>query len=345
MMHAARRMADTPRSTPGIGVRHHRGLHVAEAGLWLDPPSRRPRAVVTHAHSDHFARHELTICSPPTEALIATRYGRPREGLLRSLEFGQPLEMEDFSIRLHPAGHILGSAMVHLTRRDDGATLLYTGDFKLRESPVCERAEPVAANTLVMETTFGRPLFKFPPREEITAAVHRFVSETLDSGSVPVLLGYSLGKAQEILALLDGVGVPIMAHDSITRISPVFRGFGRALPAHEPLDPACAAGHVVVAPPQTAKALRARMKCRMALLSGWAMEKNAKYRYGVDEAFPLSDHADHAELLELVAQVRPRVVYTVHGHTAGFAAELRRLGIEAWSLVDSDQLELKLDHP
>src|SRR5207249_4909472 len=109
-----------------------------------------------------------------------------------------------------------------------------------------------------------------------------------------------------------------------------------------PLDPARAAGHVIVAPPQTAAVLRETLDCRTALLSGWALDKSAKYRFGVDEAFPLSDHADYDELLQCVEQVQPRVVNTVHGHTADFAADLRRRGIEAWSLVEDDQLELRL---
>lgn len=337
-------MPPAPAARPApIGVRHLRGLHVPEAGLWLDPPTRRDWALVSHAHSDHFARHDLTVCSPPTKALIEARYGRPRAGELCAVQFGEPVERKNFSVRLQPAGHILGSAMVHLTRRGDGATLLYTGDFKLRDSPTCERAHPLPADTLVMETTFGLPRFKFPPREEIAAAVHRFVFDTISAGRVPVLLGYSLGKAQEILALLAGIGRPVMAHDSILQMGAVFREFGRQLPETVPLDPAQAAGHVVVAPPQTAKALRAKIRCRTALLSGWALDKSAKYRYGVDEAFPLSDHADHEELIQLVERVRPRVVYTVHGYTTEFAADLRRRGIEAWSLVDHDQLELKLE--
>ncbi|MCE9520083.1 MAG: MBL fold metallo-hydrolase [Verrucomicrobia bacterium] len=327
----------------GIDVRHARGLQIPEAGIWLDPPRPKPWALVSHAHSDHFARHDYTICSSPTMALIHARYGEPKNGELQPVEFGQSVKKDNFSIRLHPAGHILGSAMIHLTRHADGATLLYTGDFKLRDSLTCERAEPVRADTLVMETTFGLPRFRFPPRDEVIADVHRFIFETLNAGKVPVLLGYSLGKAQEILAMLDGIGVPIMAHESIVKMSAVFRQFGRVLPMHDLLDPERAAGHVVVAPPQTAKALCAKMPCRTALLSGWALEKSAKYRYGVDEAFPLSDHADHDELLQLIEQVRPRVVYTVHGYTTEFAADLRRRVIEAWSLVDNDQLELQLE--
>ncbi|HRX56937.1 MAG TPA: MBL fold metallo-hydrolase RNA specificity domain-containing protein, partial [Verrucomicrobiales bacterium] len=62
-----------------------------------------------------------------------------------------------------------------------------------------------------------------------------------------------------------------------------------------------------------------------------------------DAMFPLSDHADYPELWETVQTVRPRRIYTVHGHTREFAADLRREGWEAWSLEREDQLELSLE--
>jgi Cft2 family RNA processing exonuclease len=61
-----------------------------------------------------------------------------------------------------------------------------------------------------------------------------------------------------------------------------------------------------------------------------------------DAAFPLSDHAGYDELLRYVDLVRPRLVYTTHGHTAVFAKTLRDRGIEAWPLDQNTQLELPL---
>jgi len=78
------------------------------------------------------------------------------------------------------------------------------------------------------------------------------------------------------------------------------------------------------------------------MLSGWALQPGAKYRYQVDEVFPLSDHADYPELLETVELVKPRRVYLVHGYTQQFAANLRALGVEAWTLEKADQMELTL---
>ncbi len=41
----------------------------------------------------------------------------------------------------------------------------------------------------------------------------------------------------------------------------------------------------------------------VAVLTGWAMDGSAKHRLGVDEAFPLSDHADYNDLIRHVEEV------------------------------------------
>src|SRR5687767_8563475 len=112
-----------------ITIRHTDGLYLPELDLWLDPPSPRERAFVSHAHSDHFARHGWTFCSEVTRTLIERRYGVPRDGALAAAPWRNATPLDGFDLRLLPAGHIFGSAMLHVTRRSDAATLLYTGDF------------------------------------------------------------------------------------------------------------------------------------------------------------------------------------------------------------------------
>jgi Cft2 family RNA processing exonuclease len=68
----------------------------------------------------------------------------------------------------------------------------------------------------------------------------------------------------------------------------------------------------------------------------------AAYRYRADAAFPLSDHADHADLLEFVRAVNPSRVFTIHGFAREFASDLTALGIEAWALGQPNQLDLPL---
>ena len=260
-----------------------------------------------------------------------------KSGVVVSPKKREVFEWEGWELRLLPAGHITGSAMLHLTRKADGVTLLYTGDYKLRQGLSAERCELMQADTLIMETTFGLPKYRFPPAEAVIAQMLVFVRETLSDGGIPVLLGYSLGKAQEILCALRDAELPVMVHASVAQITEVLAPHLGALPKWRLFDAAEAAGHVLVFPPSAKIELP---KMRMAMLSGWAIQPSAKYRYGVDVALPLSDHADHPELHETVEIVKPRRIYLVHGSTREFAAELRARGHDARALGAEDQLEL-----
>jgi DNA ligase-1 len=334
-----------PEQREWIAVEHPRGIYLPEPDLWLDPPFGVKRAFVSHAHADHVARHDLTFCSELTARLMGTRFGMKEEARFRGMPWREAVEWEGWVMRLLPAGHIVGSAMLHLTRMEDGATLLYTGDYKLRQGLSAEKAELMVADTLIMETTFGLPQYVFPPVTEVVGRVLKWVVETLDDGGIPVLLGYSLGKAQEILCALKPLGVPVMLHPAVWKVTASLQTvLGDQLPEMRPFDEAEAAGHVLVFPPNAARAqgLKKLKGCRRAMLSGWAMQSGARFRYQVDEVFPLSDHADYPELLQTVAEVRPRRVWLVHGSVREFAADLRRRGFDARALGLADQLELEL---
>jgi hypothetical protein len=98
---------------------------------------------------------------------------------------------------------------------------------------------------------------------------------------------------------------------------------------------------VLVAPPQVARTpFVSRFKHPLRIImTGWALLKGANYRYGVDHALPLSDHADFDELLQLVDIVQPKKVYTHHGYPE-FAEVLRRRGIDACLACPDPQLSL-----
>ncbi|MCB1276345.1 MBL fold metallo-hydrolase RNA specificity domain-containing protein [Prosthecobacter sp.] len=322
-----------------IDVTHPRGIYLPEADLWLDPHHGKARAFVSHAHSDHVARHGLTICSEITHQLMVVRKSVKKSGTVVTPKLREVFEWEGWELRLLPAGHITGSAMLHLTRKADGATLLYTGDYKLRQGLSAERCELMQADTLIMETTFGLPKYRFPPAENVIGQMLAFVRETLEAGGIPVLLGYSLGKAQEILCALRDAELPVMVHPSVAQITEVLTPHLGALPNWRPFNASEATGHVLVFPPGAKLELP---NMRTLMLSGWALQSSAKYRYGVDVALPLSDHADHPELHETVEQVKPRRIYLVHGSTREFASELRSRGYDARALGSEDQLELNL---
>lgn len=328
---------------PLIPYTTHPALQLPDLGLCLDPHWGQPFAFISHAHADHFARHERVLCSQATGHLLARRFGLA-EQKIKTLAFGETFSLHGHLLRLLPAGHIFGSAMIHITRESDGATLLYTGDYKLRDSLTSEPTKLLPADTLIMETTFGLPHYHFPPRERVVADILHFVRTGLDEGEQPVLLGYSLGKAQEALAILHEAGIPAVAHRTVHEMSVACHEAGLAYsppPRYEKVIPP---GHVLVAPPNAVRSrqLRAIKDRRVAMLSGWSLNASARYRYQTDAAFPLSDHADYPELLETVRRVNPQQVLTLHGSTREFAADLRRKGFEAWSIYGDDQIELEL---
>jgi DNA ligase-1 len=323
-----------------IEVRYERGVYLPKQDLWLDPWDAKRFAFISHAHSDHIASHQEIIISEPTARLLQSRLpGRRTEHVL---PFGGERTVRGIGVTLLPAGHIFGSAQCFLSIGDE--TLLYTGDFKLRPGKSAEQAQWRHAETLIMETTFGLPRYRFPPTEQVIDQMISFCRETIDGGNVAVLLGYSLGKAQEILCSLDGAGLTPMLHGSVYRMTRIYEQFGQSFCKYVRYNPNDVAGRVLICPPSANRShmLERIPHKRVAMMSGWAVDPNAVYRYQVDAAFPLSDHADYDDLIRYVELVQPRRVLTLHGFAAAFARDLRARGVEAWALSEENQMELHL---
>jgi DNA ligase-1 len=323
-------------------VEYAEGVWLPQVGWWLDARHARERSFVSHAHFDHLALHREILCSPGTARLMRARLpGDRREHVL---PFGQTESLTpEVAISLHPAGHIHGSAQCLLEHPKWGR-LLYTGDFKLRPGRAAEPCATPRADVLVMETTFGRPQYRFPPTSEVIAALTGFCLAALDDGETPVLYAYSLGKSQELLWILAEHGLPVMLHPQTRRMTQVYADLGLAVPPHREYTAGEVRGHVVLCPPQsrTSPFLRRLGPCRTAVVTGWALDPGAIHRHQCDAAFPLSDHADFDDLLRFVEEVNPRRVYTLHGFARDFASTLRERGIEAWALSEENQLELGL---
>jgi DNA ligase 1 len=321
-------------------VEFRAGVYLPQIEWWLDAHFPQARSFVSHAHSDHIAAHGEILCSAGTSRLMQARM--PGERVEHVLPFEQTEQLTaDSTIALYPAGHIYGSAQSLITHERHG-TLLYTGDFKLRPGRSAERCATPRADVLIMETTFGRPQYVFPPTEQVLRDIAGFCHSCLDDGETPFLFGYSLGKSQELLCGLAEAKLPVMLHPQTLRLTRIYEEFGITFPPYREFNAAEIAGHVVICPPQANNSsfLKTIARRRTAMITGWAMDPGAIYRYQCDAAYPLSDHADFPDLLRFVDAVQPKRVLTLHGFAQEFALTLRDRGIEAWAIGEDNQLEL-----
>lgn len=308
---------------------YHHGLKITALDLAIDYCRRQPRGFISHAHADHMARHELAFCTPETAALYRARLGERRT---RFMPFDEPLEWHGHRLTTHPAGHCLGSAMLRVETEE--GSMLYTGDFKLRPSATAAPANLPRADVLVMESTYGDPRYRLPPRDEVIEQLVRTVNLVLSSGRTPVIQAYVMGKAQEVTRILTQHGIPVLQHPLIHAISAIYEQQGCSLGDYRCFGSEYAPGHAVIVPPfrQQAAQLRNLGRISTIVVTGWAHAPRGRQASGADFAVPLSDHADYDELLECIERVGPRIIYCTHGPES-FVDDLRGRGYDARPLA------------
>jgi len=191
--------------------------------------------IITHAHLDHCGLVPILFkygyggpvyCTKPTKSLmillqldyldVAVKEGKPtpyglkevKKELLHTitLDYGEVTDISpDMRLTLHNAGHILGSAMVHLHVGEGLHNIVYTGDFKYARTRLLEPATSSfpRAETLIMESTYGAPNDVVPTREETERQFLDYVRNTIQRGGKVLIPILAVGRAQEIMLVLD----------------------------------------------------------------------------------------------------------------------------------------------
>ncbi len=109
----------------------------------------------------------------------------------------------DIRLTLYNAGHILGSAMIHLHIGRGLHNILYTSDFKYAKTRLLNRAHDVfpRVETLVMESTYGATEQR--PREESEKELIDVIKKTIESGGKVLIPVMAVGRAQEIMIIIE----------------------------------------------------------------------------------------------------------------------------------------------
>jgi len=324
-----------------VNIIFDRGIYLPDFDLWLDSRKKRSYGYISHAHQDHFAPHLNPLLTPGTFNLVRDQMPHSNP---RVLDFGEPLETSRYSLSLHPAGHCLGSAQILVKSKLTGQSILYTGDIKTRYNPTCQPIQPVPCDILVIESTFGSPMFRFPDQKDVLAQLLQTIKGWLNLGITPVILAYKTGKAQEILHHLQNNNLDIVLESSVYEITRRYEESGIKFPRLlKQFDGLVNPGEILIIPPgrKAKEILKMIPNKRTIAMSGWASHSSTRNRVGANLALPYSDHADFDDLLSYVKIINPKKVYTVHGFS-NLAQKLRTLGYEARPLTGADSTFLQL---
>ncbi|MCD6591244.1 MAG: beta-CASP ribonuclease aCPSF1 [Candidatus Aenigmarchaeota archaeon] len=122
-----------------------------------------------------------------------------------ALDYGEVSDLTpDIRLTLQPAGHLLGSSLVHLHIGDGLHNILYTGDLHFGPSRLFEPAYTNFARieTLIIESTYGGANDIKPPRREAEKKLMDVVTKTMEKGGKVLIPSFAVGRAQEVMCIL-----------------------------------------------------------------------------------------------------------------------------------------------
>ncbi|MBL8523108.1 MAG: ligase-associated DNA damage response exonuclease [Betaproteobacteria bacterium] len=312
-----------------------RGLYCAAGDFYIDPWRPVERAVITHAHADH-ARpgHTHYLAAAEGGSVLRTRLGL--NASMETLRYGEVRELNGVKLSLHPAGHVLGSAQVRIEHH--GEVWVVSGDYKLDFDPTCAPFEPVKCHTFVSESTFGLPIYRWRPHEELFGDVNAWWRSNAEAGRASVVFAYAFGKAQRILMGVDADIGPIVVHGAVEALNRGYRASGVALPETRTvsdLDAKADYGRALVVAPPSAQGtpwLKRFGDYSDAFASGWMAIRGAKKQRNVDQGFVISDHADWSSLHQAIDASGASRVLVTHGQVPVMVRYLRERGFDADAL-------------
>ena len=313
------------------------GLYCQAGDFYIDPIRPVRRAAITHGHGDHArANNERVLATPGTIAIMRERYGDAAGGSLQPLAYGETVAAGDVTVRLVPAGHVLGSAQIVLEYR--GSRVVVSGDYKRRPDPTCAPFEPCNCDVFITEATFGLPVFRHPPdTQEIDKLLH---SLALFPERCHLVGVYALGKCQRVLALLRRAGYeqPVYLHGALIKLTELYESLGVPLGPVLPLSGVAREalkGCIVLAPPSaTADPWSRRLPDPLvAMASGWMRVRQRAKARGVELPLVISDHADWDELTATIDDVAAEEIWVTHGREEALVHYATKKGYRARALA------------
>ena len=277
-----------------------KGLYCKLADTWIDPHKPVNRALITHAHMDHFTFGCNEYISTYETSVIRKEF-----------------KINGINISFHPSGHILGACQIRFNFA--GERWLITGDFKRQKDETCQEFEKVKTDYLISESTFGLPIFKWEEPQKTAFDISKWVESSPDKTSI--LFCYSLGKAQRLLNEINKTNFKnnIYIHNSIYRINNSYKKLGINILDTYKFDKTKDIdeykGNLILLPPILNKESFCKkfQKIQTGFASGWMSIRALRKRSGYDKGFAISDHADWEAILKTVKESEAKNILFHHG--------------------------------
>jgi len=324
-----------------------RGLYCPAGNFYIDPWRPVDKALITHAHSDHARWGSRSyLCQHDTKPILQQRLG-PNH--YESVGWNEPVYINGVRVSFFPAGHIIGSAQIRVEY--GGEIWVVSGDYKLENDGLSGQFEPVKCHSFITESTFGLPIYRWKPQQEIYAGVKSWIGKNQAAGKSSVLIAYSLGKAQRLLQPVSEMTDRIFLHGAVYNIHMALVNAGWKLPAVRRVLPDTPKedlkGAVIIAPSSAEGSpwLKRFTPYETGICSGWMQVRGNVRRKNADAGFILSDHADWEGLIKACKGTEAECVYTTHGFQSVFTRYLNEQGIQSKEVKteygDDESLEEK----
>lgn len=311
-----------------------RGIYCQKAGIFIDPTRGVPKALITHAHSDHARQGcQHYLCTQTTAPIL--RYRLRGQHNIQAIQYGESLDIHGVKFSFHPAGHIVGSAQIRV--EDQGEIWVVSGDYKTQPDNVSEEFELVRCHTFVTESTFGLPVYQWPSSRRVFSEINAWWESNSSQGITSVLSAYALGKAQRIIQNVDHSIGPVFCHSAIEETNEIIRSAGIGLKTTRNLSEKAGNDELsralVVAPGNATGILEANhvKEYVTGAASGWMILRGRKNWNHVERGFVLSDHADWNALNQTISETGCERVVVTHGYTDIFARWLNEKGYRAYA--------------
>lgn len=307
-----------------------KGIYCEPARVYIDPWKPVSKALITHGHSDH-ARPGMKsyLCTRLTKPILHHRLGKGVK--VDSIDYNDPVTINGVKFSFHPAGHVVGSAQIRAEHK--GEIWVVSGDYKTQSDGISGDFELVQCHAFITESTFGLPVYRWPPQDTVISQINRWWSANKEEGKASIISAYSLGKAQRIIQNVDPSIGPIYCHGAVQLTNDVIRNAGVPIRETRYLDDSVSwedlKSALVVAPGSALSGpwMKRFKDCSTGAASGWMAVRGTRRWQSVDRGFVMSDHADWNGLNETVTATGAEKVIVTHGYADVFARWLTEKGL------------------